>query len=260
MNILELYPEIIVYSGLYDNPQEIAETYESNKEWRKWHAFGKISALPGDFGNPISFLTFPSKAEWESSLLPLENKSTPEDRTLFGAFYKATSHYYKTYFRDNLPNWKFLPPEICMYETNAGADVDVGMFYHTDYQQEYADARGLKTGITCTMYLNDNYEGGEICFKIVDSKQEKVVKNFCYKPKAGDILVFPSKPPYYHGVNKTTLGRKYFVRSFWLHEFEGTQDWLAAELKYGKDVWEEMEENRVQLERESGRYNLKGVS
>jgi hypothetical protein len=130
------------------------------------------------------------------------------------------------------------------------------MHYHTDFQQEKRDAPGYKPYITCTMYLNDDYEGGEISFKIL--KEGGGFDEVVYKPKAGDILVFPSNQPYYHGVQLTTKGKKYFVRSFWDYYFPGTEEWNANQKKYGATEWAEMEHQREKLERQTGRYNLMG--
>jgi hypothetical protein len=143
-----------------------------------------------------------------------------------------------------------------MYETNGGASEDVAMHYHTDFQQEKREEPGFKPYITCTMYLNDDYEGGEIAFKIL--KDDKSIDEIVYKPKAGDILVFPSDEPYYHGVGLTTNGQKYFVRSFWDYYFPGSPNWHAGLEKYGTETWAQMELEREKSERQSGRYNLMG--
>ena len=53
----------------------------------------------------------------------------------------------------------------------------------------------------------DDYDGGDICFYINGDFVN-------YKPKAGDILVFPSGMPYYHGVKTIRNGNKFFIRNF----------------------------------------------
>lgn len=51
------------------------------------------------------------------------------------------------------------------------------------------------------LYLNDNYSGGELYFPNQD---------FLYKPKAGDIVTFPSGgTEYMHSVNRVTEGKRY---------------------------------------------------
>ena len=143
-----------------------------------------------------------------------------------------------------LDNWKFNPPNICMYEPDSGVSDLIAMHYHTDYRQAAASAPGDKFAITCTMYLNDNYDGGEILFKIYANGKDEPPLYISYKPKAGDIVIFPSGEPYYHAVNLVKNGEKYFVRSFWQYEFYGTPEWQENEKKFGKKVWSEIEEER----------------
>lgn len=49
-------------------------------------------------------------------------------------------------------------------------------------------------------YLNDNYEGGELSFRLQGLK---------IKPKAGDLYIFPSNYMYPHVAEKVTSGIKY---------------------------------------------------
>jgi hypothetical protein len=254
VEVIELYPNVVVYRGLYQNPEEVAKHYRDSAEWAKWFTFGELTTVKA---RNHTFSKFPDADEWHETMVASQGL-VPAAQEIMGAFYTATSHYHDNYFNEEIPNWKFSAPAICMYKTDGGADTNVGMFYHTDFQQERADAPGDKPVMTCTMYLNDNYEGGEICFKVLNEEGTDV-DFFIHKPQAGDVLVFPSRAPYYHGVNKTTSGQKYFVRSFWQYYSEGTQEWRDGLEKYGPTVWGEMEKERERVERNSGRYNLKGI-
>lgn len=57
---------------------------------------------------------------------------------------------------------------------------------------------------TCTVssivYLNDDYEGGELWFPYL---------NISFKPQAGDVVLFPSTYIYAHAALKVTSGTKY---------------------------------------------------
>jgi predicted 2-oxoglutarate/Fe(II)-dependent dioxygenase YbiX len=80
------------------------------------------------------------------------------------------------------------------------------------------------------MYLNADYEGGEIDFRIFNDRDDKMritggellpldanygeIPAIMYKPQAGDLIIFPSRVPYYHGVRRVSTGTKYFVRMF----------------------------------------------
>jgi hypothetical protein len=56
--------------------------------------------------------------------------------------------------------------------------------------------------VSVTAYLNDDYDNGEIFFQNF---------NVSYKPKKGDILVFPSNFLYVHRVNPVKNGIRYAV-------------------------------------------------
>lgn len=249
MEVKQLYPRISVYTGLFDDPQDVIKTLRSVYDWSAWYTFGDLAVVQID---RKSFETFPSREDWSVIENSVEKPNSAADAIL-NAFYEATSHYVHNN-EINPVAWNFNSPAICMYDTNAGASEDIAMHYHTDFQQEKRDEPGYKPYITCTMYLNDDYEGGELAFKIL--KESGPADEVVYKPKAGDIVVFPSDQPYYHGVKLTTKGQKYFVRSFWDYYFEGTPEWHAGLKQYGEEKWLEMERQRESAERHSGRYNL----
>ena len=54
--------------------------------------------------------------------------------------------------------------------------------------------------VSSVMYLNDNYEGGELWFPFLD---------LTYTPVAGDIVIFPSTYIYAHASKPITSGIKY---------------------------------------------------
>jgi hypothetical protein len=112
------------------------------------------------------------------------------------------------------------------------------MLYHTDHITSQKDMPGDKFSITCTMYINDDYEGGDIEF-YVDGNLIN------HKPQAGDILVFPSTEPYFHGVKTINTNEKFFVRNFIMTPHNGTEEWLANQRKFGAYRWAKMEQERI---------------
>jgi len=82
------------------------------------------------------------------------------------------------------------------------------------------------------MYLNDDFDGGEISFTMSDYSgildrqtphpdyshpdNEKLI-DFSVKPKAGSIIIFPSSAPYHHTAHLVKSKFKYMVPGHWIH-------------------------------------------
>lgn len=74
----------------------------------------------------------------------------------------------------------------------------VGAGAHIDSHKGYESVQ-----FSSIAYLNDNYDGGELYFPNQD---------FLYKPKAGDIVTFPSGGTEYpHEVKKVKSGKRYTI-------------------------------------------------
>ena len=76
------------------------------------------------------------------------------------------------------------------------------------YKFHYDGGTESKRSISVLIYLNDDYEGGEIEFP-----------NFktIIKPKAGTLILFPSNYAYGHIAHPVTSGTKYVIVT-WLHD------------------------------------------
>ena len=72
-----------------------------------------------------------------------------------------------------------------------------GMGPHTDSYEKLDKKR-----FSILIYLNDNYNGGEIEFPN---------QNIKLKPEAGSVLIFPTYQPFVHQSYEIFLGNKYFV-------------------------------------------------
>jgi hypothetical protein len=64
------------------------------------------------------------------------------------------------------------------------------------------------------IYFNDNYEGGEICYPEYD---------FCYKPKAGDLVAHNIKA--IHAVKKVKSGDRYYYQGMMVDKI-----WVEKEI------------------------------
>jgi hypothetical protein len=232
-----LYPKVEIYKGLLPDHKEIFEVIQSTEgkegehyfnKWTPWASFGTYASTK--FKGAVQHLlgmneTF-DKEYWAAE-------------TVYDAYNIAIDDYL---IRNNvqLPEGAALASSsFCKY----GSDIDVlennlTMQYHTDFKQSEKDIPGNQFFLTCTVYINDNYDGGDIEF-YVDGKF------ISHKPKAGEIMVFPSGEPYYHGVKTATNGNKYLIRNFIMYPNPGSKEWLANQVQYGALKWAEMEKERL---------------
>jgi 2OG-Fe(II) oxygenase superfamily len=264
---IEIYPNILVYKGLFkdihSSYQVLLDSLVETEDrlfspWTEWSIFGKYlnpiipsydaSDKYGNFQN-ITTATERQEKERQLALEMMEN------------FHLVTEDYIKRFNIDvdlnlksvneegqEVPTWRYTGGTIGMYHKSNDFR-EVGMRYHSDYIREQGHAPGYKFVITCTIYYNDDYEGGEIDFVMGD----KLVK---YKPEAGDLLVFPSGHPeyltedgmpYLHGVMPSYNKNKFLSRMYWQKYQKGTDEWYEKEKEFGKDVWAAMQ---PQLEQE----------
>jgi predicted 2-oxoglutarate/Fe(II)-dependent dioxygenase YbiX len=148
---------------------------------------------------------FPSGAEGDESLafgaqkrmsdhIDVKDDSVENNLywSLFDAITKASNHYADVH---EIKIGKLAPLSISKYKTGAS------MGRHTDSN----GLEGPQT-ISVVCYLNDDYQGGEIRF----AEQDVTIK-----PEAGSIVVFPSKPPFFHESMPVISGCKYISPGFW---------------------------------------------
>jgi Rps23 Pro-64 3,4-dihydroxylase Tpa1-like proline 4-hydroxylase len=115
---------------------------------------------------------------------------------LYSSLEKAFSHYSNTLYPFAGKNIKDREHNIHLLKYQEGGHLPA----HQD--------QGVSTRVLSTvMYLNDNYEGGEIEF--INSKIK-------IKPEAGSIIFFPSNFLYVHEVHPITSGFRYSM-PHWYH-------------------------------------------
>jgi hypothetical protein len=199
---IEIYPNILVYKNMFRDIQKsykiLTDSLVESEDrlfspWTKWSHFGEyLSPIFPSFNQMMPYAnikelqptTITQKEQQDFFIEMLDN------------FFLVTEDYIN---RNNIevdkdaisideqgyttPTWQWSGGSIGKYHVS-DSNQKVGMNYHSDYTREQRDAPGYKFVITCTIYFNDDYEGGEVDFVMGD----KLVK---YKPEAGDMLVFP---------------------------------------------------------------------
>ena len=255
--IQKIHDLVWVFKGAIKNPEDFVNYFNKNKEWKDWYTFGKVADGPNlDSG---IFEEFPTLEEWRKAKNYKE--TVPGEPQYFEAqiedlFYHATK-LYKESNNISLDNWVEDGWNIAKYIPNLKDHSDYAMMHHTDFQREFLYNPGLKFGVTAVFYLNEDYDGGEVMFRFLDEHDRSVIKkDYSYKPSAGDILVFPSGPPHYHGVKAVTSGEKYIIRNYWRYDYPGHPLWLKLEEKYGEDIWRQLEEQRLKFNRNSDNVEI----
>lgn len=247
-----LYDKVTVYNQyiqnidvykklLIDSQNHTGENYYFS-QWDKWYELGTMMNIK-----------MPDKNE---KLKPLAENNEYEKlqrdfmETMSDAFFSTTEDYIKEW-NITYPKWARSNLSICRFTpTKPELLHHMALQYHTDAHHFNEDSPGNKFAVTCTMYLNDDYDGGEISF--LDESNGRIVK---YKPKAGDVIVFPSGQPYFHGTHQVYNGDRYIIRTWWYEDFPGTEEWHKNEQRYGKELWKEMEDKRIKEAFDSGQYH-----
>jgi predicted 2-oxoglutarate/Fe(II)-dependent dioxygenase YbiX len=236
----EIYPNVIVYRNMLSDPEKsykiIANSESSGegkyflKEWTPWAQFGTYTQIK--WGEELNDAIKNEIFE--------EEKALSEEITF--AYNKAVSHYTKHTGLLFPADATFSGHSYCKYfDQIDDLKNNMTMQYHTDYIISQRDMPGPKFHTTCTFYINDNYEGGDLEFFF----DGNIIN---YKPRAGDLVVFPSTDPYYHGVKQIFNGNKYFVRNFVMTTYEGSKEWLDNQRSYGAYRWSKQEWARIEDE------------
>ena len=235
---IEIYPKVFVYRNILKDIEKMYQTMKQSdidadgkyflKKWTPWSHFGTYSSIKHTDEidqNTINENRF------------IEEKEFADQAQ--AAYDKVIDHYVKIN-NVNLPDgWRFSGMSFSKYFDQIDTlSNKMTMQYHTDHITSQKDMPGEKFFITCTMYINDDYEGGDIEFYVNGNLIN-------HKPKAGDILVFPSTEPYYHGVKTIYNGQKFLVRNFIMHTFAGTQEWLDNQVRFGAYKWAKIEAARI---------------
>lgn len=251
-----VYPGIWRFKNAYKNSEAAIKHYDENLNWEDWYTFGNNCGI----GSIIAqFETFPTEQEWQERII--SNTTDPFAKEIQQLYYEATSQYIKHHGITVDGDWDFQRMDIARYFVDKSIDPVNGyaMNYHTDNQQELTDRPGSKFRVTCIFYLNDDYEGGDISFKVLSQDGKTLLHEESFKPTAGDIFVFPSIHPYYHGV-KTVFGSgarsKYIIRSYWRWLSDGSEFYKEFMKTHTQEEWLAFDEPRIEDGRQKRFFNV----
>jgi hypothetical protein len=192
LEYVELYPRVDVYRNVLSDPQKLYETMKKSEQtsegkyylrsWDPWAHFGTYSQAK----DPAEIKDVSEDAMF------LEEKDFADQ--VQKAYDLVLNDYIQRHSIELQPGWHFSGCSFSKYRDQVDVlNNKMTMQYHTDFIISERDMPGSKFQLTCTMYINDDYQGGDIEF-FVDGNLIN------HKPQSGDILVFPSDAPYFHGV------------------------------------------------------------
>lgn len=242
-------PQIVIYKNLLNNPKEIIDAIENNLQGESIWSKSKPWYSQGETFNQLFYRKDLKINDYDSNKIKKEKRIVSDIVALYDFIQKD---YLLEYAKEkgNWPGYvkqwdkafkELDPVHISIYKYSDAHFKQMeknGLMleYHVDEMPENSHQRIVHHLVTITFYLNDNYEGGELCF--YDESNNKAYK---YKPKSGDVTVFPSAAPFYHGVEHFSGADRYFMRIFIPYSSEGDEEWLKSEIFYNEDFIKEQE-------------------
>jgi len=184
---------ICIYENAWKNWKETIETLEnecntpdSGVFWNRATTIG-----PGIYQNQRTNLdlgiTYCVEAFGNKELINIQNQ--------FCMLINSTASFYVNKFQIT-ESYFHEPYNALKYKEN------------TEYKTHYDGCTSTHRHISCILYLNDDYVGGEIEFPHFNVK---------IKPQAGMFLMFPSNFAYAHTAKPVLQGTKYAIVT-WLHD------------------------------------------
>jgi len=263
-----IMPFVVLYKGVFDNAPEILDMLKNSnssrvlQEWEPWYELGERTRLEAYQRNDFSEeerMQFDIQDYIYSNLISAyrdyveewtgkdiinryvnPNRSFHEDwKYVFGDFVDDWSGFEDLAsgkYQKETDCWIRGAVEILKHDHNLDTNLELAIGYHLDAFNS-KDAAGPKSIITGTVYLNDDYEGGEISF--LNEFDNTIIS---YKPKQGDLIVFPSAKPFFHAAQTIKGSDKYLIRNFLLWNHSGSDRYKEGEAKFGKDQWALMQE------------------
>lgn len=256
MEKIKLYDQVNVYPNAIKNVSNHIQMLKDSEykfggkfnfnEWQDWYGIGMMMNMGMLDRNELPINKEPENQHANSQIEFMQDARD--------AFFSTTDDYISEY-NITLPDWEPKPTwarsglSVCRYDITKNPQ-HLALAYHTDTHEFDTESPGQKFAITCTMYLNDDYEGGEVSF--LNEDDGEVVT---WKPSAGDVIVFPSHAPFFHGVHPVFDNHRYLIRTWWFWDYKGSNNWHENNKKYGSEIWQEMEKKRKREEFESGNWH-----
>lgn len=197
MNLEVIENKIFYYKNIIKNPNDFinkieelddhANDYSYISKWKPWTASTDNDIFYG------------YKKEGHIHEKKYINKNNEECLKILLLIKNVSDNCITDYVKKTKLEDVFLPNYFSIRKYNSGAD----MGPHADSDDPTADNHPYISGV---MYLNDEYNGGELDF---------INQKISIKPEAGSMIIFPSYRPYIHHPKPPENGIKYMSPFFW---------------------------------------------
>lgn len=184
------------YKNVINDSQEIIETIEElnlieNEIIDKW---SWSSTLGHDSSKEPH--TYPTYEFGEEKVIKNKESNNKEINNIKDKLYNTVLELSKHY------------ADTHNFSISNMTDLLITKCYPGKHTGPHVDSHGTEDSakISVILFLNDNFEGGEMLFR----KQKILIK-----PVSGSILIYPSTEPFYHQPNLIRSGIKYIVTGYW---------------------------------------------
>lgn len=191
----EIAPGIVIYSNVINDSHLLIENIED-----------AVSSSNGFISWSESYININGESKKDLSIRDTYSISIPYENVKVDTF--------RGYFNETLQ--KIFFDAFDKVERDYQNDFRINYTNHDNYQilkygvgQKFTnhqdDSEQNHRRISSIYYINEDYEGGELLFPRFD---------ITYKPKANEVIFFPSTYVYNHSVNPVISGTRYAVVSW----------------------------------------------
>jgi len=218
---IELHDYILVFPNAISNPEQFLSNFLATPMGEGMSVVQKHDSFGVDGAESFMLLNLPPEDSWPRLLKNKEDIFIADLLAFDGISTEIFNNYVNRYDIKLSQPTEITHSGMRHYSTNGC----VGP--HQDYSPVNTETPNFT--VTLNAYLNDNYEGGEIVFLPDDYTRESehdadIVLS--YKPKAGDIVVFPSY--LWHRTNPVLSGHRYNINTVLVEK--STPTWYTDRL------------------------------
>jgi len=156
----------------------------------------------GKIGDGKPLLNENVRKVWMYHLAPL-NESLSDCHWARFLDWKITGLMNEYLIRNNLQNY---------HKIQNVNQIDLLKYQEDHFYAFHVDGgKSFERTLSCVLFLNNDYEGGELCFKNTFDDEMLAIK-----PNPGTVVIWPSNMLFPHAVKPVTKGTRYSIVS-WAH-------------------------------------------